>query len=125
MAANRLGDELPSPRKYAEQVLGKGASAEQLDELFRLHAAAHPVVEHSTVYTRDPEDGRLPCCTVVILSHRPDQIGGPTARVIASGQAVCNPLDQWSRKLGVTIAFGRALTRLRMEVEGVRHATAA
>lgn len=103
------------PRQYAETVLGKAASSEQLDELFELHAAAHPLVEHSEIPNKlarevadQPETVR--CDTVVFLS-RAD--GGD---VIASGQAICNPGDQWSRRLGVTIAFGRALKTLRERV---------
>lgn len=110
------------PRQYAEQVLGKAATREQLDELFALHAAAHPVVEHSEI--ADPKlepfegpEGMVRCCTVGILSSNP---AAPTsrARTMATAQSICNPEDQWNRRLGVTIAFGRALKKLREEVRG-------
>lgn len=126
-----MKDNLP-PRKYAEQVLGKAVSSEQLDELFSMHAAAHPVVEHGTipnpkarpydVTMLKPEEPELVrCTTVALLSNNPSFPGG-RSDVIASGQAVCNPEDQWNRRLGVTIAFGRALVRLRHNVRRTRHA---
>lgn len=123
-----MRENLP-PRQYAEQVLGKGASSEQLDELFfRLHAAAHPVVKHDVVAEVEIRGvwwHNLKRCTVEIYDHNPSTFDGPPAATIASGQALCSPGDQWSRSRGVTIAFGRALTKLRLEVEGVRHAAAA
>lgn len=122
-----LKDPLP-PRQYAAQVLGKAATQEQLDELFSLHAAAHPVVEHGHILNPKaepydvtklkPEQPELVrCCTVAILSSNP---AAPTsrARTLVTAQAVCNPGDQWNRRLGVTIAFGRALKKLRAEVRG-------
>lgn len=110
------------PRRYAEQVLGRAATQEQLDELFALHAAAHPVVEHSEIpdpklYPFEGPEGMVKCTTVGILSSNP---AAPTsrARTIVTAQAVCSPEDQWSRRLGTTIAFGRALKKLRAEVRG-------
>lgn len=125
-----MNDNLP-PRQYAEQVLGRAASREQLDELFELHAAAHPVVEHSWIpneaakpydvtQLKPDEPELVRCTTVVIYDHNPSTFEGPPAATIASGQAVCNPLDQWNRRLGTTIAFGRALKELHRRVEGER-----
>lgn len=102
------------PRKYAEQVLGKAVTSEQLDKLFELHAAAHPVVEHTKIRQRRNHNIPTPCCNVAILDLDPGR--GPAGRpteVLATGQSICNPRDQWNRRLAVTIAFGRALKQLR------------
>lgn len=103
------------PLQYAETVLGRAASSEQLDELFELYASAHPLVEHSKIdnkFARErPNEPERVLCTTVILVSRVDR-----GDVIASGQAICNPGDQWNRRLGVTIAFGRALKTLRGRV---------
>lgn len=123
-----MKDNLP-PRQYAEQVLGKGASSEQLDELHQLHSSAHPVVTHGRgVVTISEGRQRLRSWTnVSILSANPSTPTGPTPKVIAVGVAICNTDsgDQYSKSRGVAIAFGRALVKLRLEVEGVRHAPAA
>lgn len=118
-----MKDNLP-PRKYAEQVLGKAASSDQLDELFRLHAAAHPIVTHDVateVEIRGEWWHSVKRTRVEIYPWDP-RLSRVRPMAIASGQTLCSPGDQWSRRRGVTIAFGRALTSLRLEVEGVRHA---
>lgn len=38
----------------------------------------------------------------------------PDTEAIAIGEAVCHPRDNYNRKLGVTIALGRALKNLRL-----------
>lgn len=122
-----MKDNLP-PRTYAEQVLGKAASSEQLDELFRLHAAAHPVVTHDVLAEaeiRGEWRHNIKRTRVEIFDHNPSTFDGPPAATIAQGSTLLSPGDQWNRRRGVTIAFGRALTNLRMEIEGVRHAVAA
>lgn len=110
------------PRKYAEQVLGKAATEEQLDELFRLHAAAHPVVTHDVVAQVEIRGNwwhNLKRTTVEIYSSNPaTAFSGPTPKTIARGTTICSPDDQWSRRRGVEVAFGRALHRLRVDVEG-------
>lgn len=113
-----MKDNLP-PRQYAEQVLGRAVSAEQLERLFDLHAAAHPVVTHDVV--AEVELGgewwhNIKRCTVEILDHNPSTFEGPPAATIARGRALCSPEDQWNRRRGVTIAFGRALKELTSEI---------
>lgn len=115
-----MRDPLP-PRKYAEQVLGSAATSEQLDELFRLHAAAHPVVTHTVIdekMIRGELWHNIKLTIVEFWSHNPNSIpDGPTS-TIAKGQAFCSPDDQWNRRRGVEVAFGRALRSLREQVEG-------
>jgi hypothetical protein len=105
---------------YAEQVLGRAASPEQLDELFQLHAAAHPIVKHGQIEeVPDEAQSHLlgqPKCQIEILSHHPSfSFSGPPPQLLASGRAICSLEDQWCRRLGVTIAFGRALKQMRVE----------
>lgn len=116
-----------SPREYAERALGKAASSEQLDELFRLHPTAHPIVVHERVWIETAKGNvRRPSTTVAIIPDRPGWPDLPRGDILAQGQAICNvdSGDQFSKRRGVEIAFGRALTQLRKEVEGVRHAVA-
>jgi hypothetical protein len=115
-----MRDNLP-PRKYAEQVLGKAATVEQLDELFRLHAAAHPVVTHDVVdeiEIRGEWWHNLKRTTVEIYSSNPATFTGPAASTIAKGVTIKSPDDQWNKRRGVEVAFGRALRNLREEIEG-------
>lgn len=115
-----MKDNLP-PRMYAQQVLGNAATLDQLDELFALHAAIHPVVEH-VVVSEVPIRGvwwhNLKRTIVTLYDHNPATFEGPPAATMAKGMALCSPHDQWSRKRGVEVAFGRALAELRIKVEG-------
>lgn len=104
------------PRQYAEQVLGKAVTEDQLDELFELHAAAHPIVthgkEHVVTFGGSPLRRRT---KVEILTINP-KVAPSAVRIVAVGKAFCNEdEDQWNRRLGVTIAFARALERLRRD----------
>lgn len=115
-----MKENLP-PRKYAEQVLGKAATPEQLDELFRLHAAAHPVVVRDVVELvkiRGEWWHNIKRTAVEIYDHNPAAFQGPPASLIAVGQALKSPDDQWSKRRGNEVAFGRALRNLRIKVEG-------
>lgn len=115
-----MKDNLP-PRMYAEQVLGKAATSEQLDELFRLHAAAHPVVTHDVVdhaFVRGAWWNNLKRTVVTIYSHNPATFEGPPSVTIAEGATLKSPDDQWNKRRGVEVAFGRALRVLRIKVEG-------
>lgn len=115
-----MNDLLP-PQKYAEQVLGNAATIDQLGKLFELHAAAHPVVTHDVVAEveiRGEWWHNIKRCKVEILSHNPKGFLGNPAEILASGQALCSPDDQWQKRRGVEIAFGRALEALRSSIEG-------
>lgn len=115
-----MKDNLP-PRQYAEQVLGKAATSEQLDELFQLHAAAHPMVTHDVVAEveiRGEWWHNIKRTTVTLYSHNPSDFQGPPASTIAEGVTLKSPEDQWNRSRGVEIAFGRALRKLREEIDG-------
>lgn len=114
-----MKENLP-PRMYAEQVLGKAATSEQLDELFALHAAAHPVVTHDVVteiQIRGEWWHNLKRTTVEIYGLNPAAAQYPVVTV-AKGVAILSPNDQWNKRRGVEVAFGRALRALREQVEG-------
>lgn len=113
-----------TPREYAEAVLGKAASSEQLDELFELAPDAHPIVTHGiapeTKITRGGIEEiwhNLNETTVEIFDHRPGSDDQPAACLV-TGYATCSPDDQWERRRGTTIAFGRGLAALRVKVTG-------
>lgn len=112
--------EWSEARDYAEKVLGKAASKEQLDELFELEALAHPVVTHD-IYREMKVRGEiwhnLKETSVEIFDRRPGT-GDEPAVLLVTGLTWCSPDDQWNRRRGVTIAFGRALKELRRRVEG-------
>lgn len=115
-----MKENLP-PRQYAEQVLGKAATPEQLDELFQLHAAAHPVVTHDVVdeiQIRGAWWHNLKRTTVEIYDHHPAAFQGPPAMLMVKTVAIKSPDDQWNKRRGVEVAFGRALRSLREQVEG-------
>ena len=123
-----MNEPLP-PRQHAEQALGKAVTSEQLDELFTLHAAAHPVVTRNPITEKVPVDvGRgffqteiiktdRFKTTVEIFSSDPCRSAASGRRVVldALGKAHQNVGDQFNRRLGVTIAFGRALKELRLK----------
>jgi len=117
-----MSRETLPPRRYAEQVLGKAVTPEQLDELFELHAAAHPVVRRQEVWSKhlvpnEPggEQVTVIRTTVEIQSRNPIGAQAPVS-VMGNGVAYQNPEDEFNKRLGVTIAFGRALKDLRREV---------
>lgn len=119
-----------TPREYAERALGKAASAEQLDKLFQLHPDAYPIVEHGRIRKRRNHNVPVPCCTVCILSWKPNpgRAKEKAPSVVASATAVCNPRDQWNRRIGLSIAFGRAFKTLSqrfVEEYGAREGVAS
>jgi hypothetical protein len=103
-------------RPLAERVLGHAATPAQLDELFGLCPIARVTVSHDkAAATRRPFNGDpfpFTRATYVVISA---QVDPPPAepRVLAGGEALLNPADTYSRQLGTTIAFGRALKKLR------------
>lgn len=107
------------PKQYSKAVLGNAATEAQLEELHELHAAAHPIVTHTRSEFRPIGEStvvRRRQTRVEILSGNPKAVPTSVHR-IAEGHAICNEdLDQWNKRLGVTIAFGRALKKLRQVV---------
>lgn len=49
--------------------------------------------------------------TIVTISRPPGDEGG-TGYIVAQGKSFCSRNDQWNRRLGLTIALGRALKRM-------------
>jgi hypothetical protein len=105
-------------REYAERVLGKAISGEQLDQLFELLPTARPVVIRKRGTETRPVHGAVvdhvyPAGIVTRVELREGH--HPTAPIAAWAEARQNPADQFNRRVGVAIAFGRALKNLRIK----------
>jgi len=95
-----LADKVqPSARELAERVLGKAVHPQAIDRLFELEPDAEVEVEHAPA-------GMRPRFTVVRIGRKEGRLQ------LAAAEATCSPSDQFDRRRGIRLAFGRALRQL-------------
>lgn len=92
--------QLP-PRQLAARVLGAAVHPFAVNRLYELWPQAHVMVHHY------PEAGQT---VVRIYDRRPaDTLGENVGIQDVAREAACSDEDQFSRKMGIRLAFGRAL----------------
>lgn len=108
-----LADKVqPSARESVERTVGKAVHPMALDRLMELWPEAFVEVRQY------PNRGQT---VVRIYNHRPPRDGsGDRTLEEAAREAACHPDDQFSRRRGITLAFGRALRLVKEISEGAR-----
>lgn len=95
-----LADKVqPSRRELAERVLGKAVHPRALDRLFELEPEAEVQINHSPAKME-------PRFTVVRITKH----DGTCKMAVAD--ATCSPADQFDRRRGIRLAFGRCLREM-------------
>jgi hypothetical protein len=113
---------IESARADVRLIVGRAVHNDALDRLFELWPGALVRVTHKTEHI--PDLTRMDGCTRDARWHRQIttvSIDDPVSGYTVFGRAECAPGDQWDRKVGIAMAFRRALTKVRERVAYVEH----
>jgi hypothetical protein len=109
---------IETARADARLIVGKAVHDDALDRLFELWPSALVRVQHNSEHI--PDLTRMDGCTRDERRHRQItvvSIDDPDSGYTVFGRAECAPGDQWDRKLGIAMAFRRALVKVRKRVD--------